>query len=501
MSEGTAGTPVTPVGPIGLDGLSVRCKRGYSLNKLYSDYHGPCMRVKVGIGTTPEFDIGFVDNKVDVDALMALSGVDENLILVTRWYDQSGNGKDAIATAFVTGFPVMVGSGVIEHVNGWPQVHINRSSLVFDNSDAAQTNFTLVCVFSITESGDGPRWFQMAGLLYADVGGAVNDFGFGVFNEELTLGLGPADSGPFSQSPVGVIDGLLHAGWATRDQTTTLGKIYVDSTTATGSQALSGGARTDSATCAIGSYNGTFIADFLTCEALVFATVLDEADMILLRAWQAQYTDGQPTDQSDLLLHFDVTPLVDSGKNHLTPSIDGLLLSTSQFKFGPGSNNNGLGGGHCLFVSSTLILGGQDFTIDAWVRINGLDVFEQYVFDSRLDGTDSSGTLLIVTSDGHVATSFGIGLLQSLAPISLNVWTHLEIGRSGNLLYLFVNGVLQGTMAVTTSLSSDHFCVASGQYFPIGIRALNGYLDEFHVKIGQCLHTANFTPRTTPYNS
>ncbi len=64
----------------------------YSLRLLDQDYAGPAINVKrTSDGATQ--DIGFVNGRLDTASLLSFIGSSNGL--VTTWYDQSGNGRDA----------------------------------------------------------------------------------------------------------------------------------------------------------------------------------------------------------------------------------------------------------------------------------------------------------------------------------------------------------------------------------------------------------------------
>ena len=66
----------------------------YSLRKLRAGYTGNCIRVSSTGSGTPTLDIGFVNNVLDVATLQTFIGA--NTGIITIWYDQSGNGNNAV---------------------------------------------------------------------------------------------------------------------------------------------------------------------------------------------------------------------------------------------------------------------------------------------------------------------------------------------------------------------------------------------------------------------
>lgn len=83
----------------------------YSLRKLNSAYEGNCIRVRRSGVSPGEQDIGFVDDFLDMATLAAYVGVNEGYVV--KWYDQSGNSRDAYMDN-ISYQPKIVTSGVID---------------------------------------------------------------------------------------------------------------------------------------------------------------------------------------------------------------------------------------------------------------------------------------------------------------------------------------------------------------------------------------------------
>lgn len=97
----------------------------YSLRKLRTAYTGAAIRVRRSSDNL-EQDIGFdVDGNLDTSALLSFTGAGDGF--VTAWYDQSGNGNNAIQET-ASRQPQIVSSGSVNLVNGKP-------SIVFDIHD------------------------------------------------------------------------------------------------------------------------------------------------------------------------------------------------------------------------------------------------------------------------------------------------------------------------------------------------------------------------------
>lgn len=98
--------------PLLLDSLS--SAGAFSLRKLRTAYAGSCIRVRRSSDNT-EQDIGFVSNALDESTLLTFCGAGNGF--VTKWYDQSGNGRDKFH-ATTTVQPEIVVSGVVVSFDG-----------------------------------------------------------------------------------------------------------------------------------------------------------------------------------------------------------------------------------------------------------------------------------------------------------------------------------------------------------------------------------------------
>lgn len=100
---------------------------GYSLRKLRSAYSGPCIRIRVDTTGQPEYDIGFVDNFVDVADIVAKAA--GNDVYVVIWYNQALSGASYDCSQPTVGTqPLIAQAGVV----------ITRNGLVCVRFDAAR---------------------------------------------------------------------------------------------------------------------------------------------------------------------------------------------------------------------------------------------------------------------------------------------------------------------------------------------------------------------------
>lgn len=185
-------------------------------------------------------------------------------------------------------------------------------------------------------------------------------------------------------------------------------------------------------------------------------------------------------------------------------------LDTAQFKFGTASL---LLDGTDDFISCAdndqFTLGASDFTLDCQVRFSATTA--THTIMSHWDGPSSNrGWILdyqhadttlrfVYSTDGVGTTSKAV----TWTPV-VDTWYYVEVDRSGNNLYFFVDGVQVGTTQDVTGVTIFN----SNQVFRMGTinsatpaNDFAGWLDEARVSVGVARHTANFTAPTAPYSA
>jgi hypothetical protein len=120
----------------------------YSLRKLRTAYSGSAIRVRRSSDNT-EQDFGFVGNELDTASLLTFCGAVNGF--VTTWYDQSGNGRNAIQASAVAqaaivsnGSFIMIGSKI---TTNWANDSYTISAFL--------TNKPLVSTFVFKRNGIG----------------------------------------------------------------------------------------------------------------------------------------------------------------------------------------------------------------------------------------------------------------------------------------------------------------------------------------------------------
>ena len=127
----------------------------YSLRKLSATYTGNAIRVRIDTAGNPEYNIGFVNNELDVATLEGYCTGGLNAYVMT-WYDQSGNANDATQTT-AANQPKIVSSGSLLLMNSKPTVFFDgiNDSFLLSTTIPAQNTYSLFSVGFVNNTATG----------------------------------------------------------------------------------------------------------------------------------------------------------------------------------------------------------------------------------------------------------------------------------------------------------------------------------------------------------
>lgn len=152
-------------------------------------------------------------------------------------------------------------------------------------------------------------------------------------------------------------------------------------------------------------------------------------------------------------------------------------------------------------------LGTSDFTIDGWVNFTSIAKGQPIVSQST-DANNfwifywqTDNALKFVSKNAGVQTTIVSG---TFTPVT-NTWYHVAVSRSGNSLYLFINGSLSGgaqSFSVTVPDLTSTLKVARDSGAQIfSDNDFTGFIDELRLTKGLARWTASFTAPIAPYSA
>lgn len=144
------------------------------------------------------------------------------------------------------------------------------------------------------------------------------------------------------------------------------------------------------------------------------------------------------------------------------------------------------------------------FTIELWINYQN-NAPNGYIVSHATDWEYDEPSLKVVPATGkvHLRINKNDSAIVGITVLPQNVWHHISYGRINGRYYLYANGILQGSVAVTTSLVGWSCTLGThGAARNTGTADhYKGYIDEFRWWKGVSLRdgVANFTPPKAPW--
>lgn len=212
--------------------------------------------------------------------------------------------------------------------------------------------------------------------------------------------------------------------------------------------------------------------------------------------------DDPHIDKVALLLHMDG---VDGSTtfNDRSPTAKAIAasgnakVSAAQSKWGGASLVlDGSGDYLSAPAHADFVFGVGDFTVELW--INTTTAAEKVLVDQFESGNANSWQLSV--ENGRLLWYSGGYVLTGAAAVNNGAWHHVAAVRSAGTLRFFVDGVLDGSVALGRNFNTNLVLGIGAQ---VGARNsaydFPGYIDELRITKGVGRYTANFAPPTGPF--
>lgn len=214
-------------------------------------------------------------------------------------------------------------------------------------------------------------------------------------------------------------------------------------------------------------------------------------------------------EQVSILLHFDgadgSTVLVDSSQREKTATAHGgAIISTASTRFGSGALRLGGNGYVSVPPSNDFKFGAGDFSIELSCKPDASSLIgDKFLLAQQSsDGvwsTANTGIALSI-SNGAPRAWFHYGgsvvMLDASAPLQSTGFHDIYIGRSGGVLYIGVDGVLNSTSIGSTALNDVGVPLVIGRLGEVTSTNyyFSGSIDELRITKGVARHTENYAP-------
>lgn len=185
-------------------------------------------------------------------------------------------------------------------------------------------------------------------------------------------------------------------------------------------------------------------------------------------------------------------------------------ISTSQFKYGGASAVfDGAGDYASIADTSRVALGSSNFTIEFWMRPSGnLKSYAGSAYaglickDSSasrgwgviVSGSTSAITNLAFTGYSNNSTNIAVTVAHAF---SLNTWYHVAVVRDGNVVFIYIDGVLKNVGGTTFNLTIQNSTattkIGAAMFDATYLGEFTGNVDDLRVTLA-ARYTASFTP-------
>jgi hypothetical protein len=484
----------------------------YSLRKLKSSYIGSAIRVRRSIDNT-EQNIGFnTDGGLDTSLLLSFVGGGNGF--VTTWYDQSGNGKNALQTT-ASNQPFIVSSGSIYTLNGKPIIrnpNINVARFMNVPLSTLQSRPVSIIatgkIYQLPTNGFNGVTFYLGGDV--NVGGGSR-YEFGAYNKFFIQRRDIADAVPIEEGSFTTNPFIQQGHFGTTQLSARFnGSDFSRSITDVNQFTVN----TNFVILGANSINADFISNIGMYEYIFYFTDKTADRQVIESNINSYYSIFDNIVTSGLVLNLDsnkTTSYSGTGSNwyDISGSNNNVTLYNTSYYSTNGGNIylNGTNAWGYGATSSSYNFGSGDFSIDFWTYYdasNGTDNLYKHTFmigDSsnyillqKWRSGISNGLLLEYCANGnrYCITPSGTdpqpraGLSSYTLYNPISVWSHIAITVVSNVMYFYINGSLVSSLSLGSRWSGS-----KPLYIGKGSMSTNeyhkGHVSNIHVYKGKGL--------------
>ncbi len=213
-----------------------------------------------------------------------------------------------------------------------------------------------------------------------------------------------------------------------------------------------------------------------------------------------------------LQLHFDgannATTTTDSSSYARTVTFGGtgMKIDSTQSKFGGTALNASTGATSAsVYVVDAveMNLGSSKFTIECWVYFTSAPANTRTIFAQRGASGQRGWHLGFFsgTTFGFRYTTNGstdVGIEASWTP-TLNQWYHIAVDRdASNVFRVYIDGVVHASATASVTIFNSTNIIEVGSCIS-AFGALQAYIDELRMIVGDCVYGGAFTPPTAAF--
>ena len=140
----------------------------------------------------------------------------------------------------------------------------------------------------------------------------------------------------------------------------------------------------------------------------------------------------------------------------------------------------------------------NDFTIEYWTKLSSENLKSTWAV--QLAVSTNYGILLGLYNGKFVVRGWNAINYLELDPPPMDEWAHIAVTRKDGIIYVFYNGILQGSVENQITFSNGNLCIGfEGSQF----HTKDSYIDELKILNGIAKYTSNFsiTDEVTRYDN
>ena len=137
----------------------------------------------------------------------------------------------------------------------------------------------------------------------------------------------------------------------------------------------------------------------------------------------------------------------------------------------------------------------KNFTIEYWLKLADENLNSEW--GPQIVVGNSGGIWIGLNGGKFVVRGYAANTYMSINPPAVKEWVHIAITRRDGTIYVFYNGVLQGSTESSVAFADGDLYLG---YEGTTYYSKDTYMDELRILNGYCAWTKNFQIPSSPYN-
>jgi hypothetical protein len=151
-----------------------------------------------------------------------------------------------------------------------------------------------------------------------------------------------------------------------------------------------------------------------------------------------------------------------------------------------------------LVLGATAKIASTDCAVEAWIyqtnHTNLQFIWSQY--DGSGGGDFANRSALYIDSSGHLGFQRGSLNITGTTAVTLNAWHFVEVSRSGGNVYVFLDGGLETSSAISGQLGNFNPAIGNASGTPPASAFFAGNMSPVRITVGSARNTSGYTPPT-----